>query len=468
MAAAAKVGGLVVLFGLLLVGAYAVLQRSVFAPPAERYFVVFQDAGGLTTGSAVLLAGVKVGSVTEVSLVSAGSARATISVDRGVQIPKGSLALLPTSFISIGDMRLQLVPPARPGGDFHRPGDTIPGRLGSPLEAFAPNSAVTLDELNKTLVAFRELLEDQELKGGLKELMATLNVTTKQYGQLAGRVDGLIAKNQGQVEALLVTASASLKDLRAVAVEVRKLAESGELQGKATALLDNLNTAVTQGTKLVEDLRAMANDPKMRGAIDETLANVKVMSESGTKIAADAEIMARNGVAISEEAKTLMGKANALADQVDELIRKFNRTVDDLTKGGKTLGQGIQAEATMTAESKPGRLRVDVNAIVPIGKERLSVGLWDAFESNRINAQLIREVRSGLDLRYGAYAGKPGLGVDYALAPRAGVRADVFGLNDPRFDLRFRYDFGKGVSGWAGMERIFERNAPSVGVSVRR
>jgi hypothetical protein len=41
-------------------------------------------------------------------------------------------------------------------------------------------------------------------------------------------------------------------------------------------------------------------------------------------------------------------------------------------------------------------------------------------------------------------------------------------LNDPRFDLRFRYDFGGGLIGWFGMDRVFKDNAPFIGIGIKR
>ncbi|MEJ5171679.1 MAG: hypothetical protein WHU10_11885, partial [Fimbriimonadales bacterium] len=47
---ATKVGLLVVLFGALLVAAFAVLGRTVFAPRTDRYYAELEDAAGLSEG----------------------------------------------------------------------------------------------------------------------------------------------------------------------------------------------------------------------------------------------------------------------------------------------------------------------------------------------------------------------------------------------------------------------------------
>ncbi|MCH8978912.1 MAG: MCE family protein [Armatimonadetes bacterium] len=469
MQAAWKVGLLVVVFVGLLVATYAILERSVFAKPTTLYYIEFADAGGLTTGATVLLAGVRIGSVTDVDLMTARKARVTIAVESQHQIPQGSTAVLPTSLISIGDRRIEIVPPQEAGTvAYLEPGDTFPGYLRSPMESLLPDSESTVKELNATLAAFRELLEDEEMKAGVNRLVAASEKTIESFGDLALRMDGLMADNADALASLLATTGRSLENLEAVSVEVRRLVDSGEFEDRTLALLDNLNEAVIMGQELMAELNAFATDPELKKAITETLKNVQSMSESGTRIADSAEVMAENGVIVSEEAVKLARKANELADEVKELLDRFRDTIDRIGVGGTVFATGAELTADVIREADPGRFRSDVNVTVPLGDQRLTLGLYDAFESNKINLQLGRDYDSRLAVRYGVYAGKAALGVDYALAPRLGLRGDLFGLNDPRLDLRFRYHFGDGVNGWFGVERVFQRPMPVAGVGIKR
>ncbi len=466
MQASARVGLFVLIFMGLMLGAFAVLQKSFFSKPVELYYAEFPDAGGITSGSSVLMAGVKVGHVQEVKIVAPNKAKLTLAVEKGTFIPEHTTALIPASFISIGDMKIQLIVSAKDSGQL-TPGSTIVGRLGSPLDAIAPESGKTLEEVNKTLVSIQGLLEDKGLKKDLSDLMKSVALTSKKFGMVAGHFDNLIVANQSKFSSLLASTSATLQNMQAVSLEVKKLVASGELQGKTTALLDNLNAAVIQGRELVSSLQGFVGDPEMRGNMKETLGNFKVMSESGTKIASNAEKMSANGIEISEETKTLMKKANQLADQVQSLIEKFNKTVDKIGQG-KNLVKDIEFEATLARESNPGRTRTDFNAYIPIGKEKAMLGIYDAFETNKVNLQFLKQTSPNLGLRYGVYAGKPGIGVDYDATSRLGLRGDLFGLNDPRLDFRLNYRISSGLSGWAGVNNIFEKVSPSVGVTIRK
>ena len=467
MQAAWKVGLLVVVFVGLLVATYAVLQRSAFAKPTSDYYIEFDDAGGLTKGATVLLAGVRIGSVTEVKLV-ARKALVTIAIDSEQLIPVGSTAVLPTSLISIGDRQIEIVPPKDSGlVGFLEPGDKFYGTVRSPLEGLMPDSESTVRELNATLSAFRKLLEDEEMRAGVNRLMAASEQTIESFGELALRMDAVLAANADSFSALLATTGRSLENLEAVSLEVKQLVESGELEDRTLALLDNLNEAVIMGQNLMAELNAFATDPEMKRAITETLENVRTMSESGMRIAESAEVMAENGVVISDEALKLARKVNDLADEVKGLLDTFRETLEQFRTGGVSIARGAEITADVIRETDPGRFRSDVNVTIPLGERRLTFGLYDAFEGNKVNLQIARDYNSHMALRYGVYASKPALGVDYALAPRLDLRGDLFGLNDPQLDLRLRYHFGDGVNGWFGVERIFLRPMPTVGLGIK-
>ena len=469
MQAAWKVGLLVVVFVGLLVATYAVLEKSFFAKPTDDYYVVFDNAGGLEPGARVLFAGVQIGAVTKVELITAGQAQATIAVEKNYQIPVGSRAVLPTSFISIGDRQVEIMPP--PNAEkvaMLKPGDKIPGSLASPLANLIPNSEKTVEELNKTLVAFRELVQDPELKKSLTSLMGSSEKTAASFGGLADRMDALLARNTDQFETMLATTATSLENLQAVSYQVRKLVESGDIQDRTVKLLDNLNAAVESGQKLVAEMSSLAGDPEMRSNMKETLANVKTMSESGTRIASNAETITQNGVTVSDEAVKLARKANELAEKVDSLIETFKTTLERFKSGGTGLVNDTHFTADLVRETDPGRLRTDLNVIFPFGQERLQVGLYDAAESNKLNLQFGRDVSKSMALRYGVYASKPAVGVDYALAPRLNLRSDLFGLNEPQLDFRLAYQYGQDLSAWLGIERIFQRPMAAFGIGIKK
>jgi hypothetical protein len=466
MQAAAKVGGLVILFGAMGVGVFAVLQQNAFAVPTKPYRVVFADAGGLTSGARVTMSGVKVGFVEAVVLESPGKAVAKIRVEEAYKIPEGSVAVLPGSLITIGDKEVQIVP-SKSVAMLDVNGE-IPGSIESPLTKMFPDTGATLENVNKTLISVQKLLGDKDLKDGLVGMMNEGQNTARSFNHLANTLDHTVARSSTKVDAILATTANSLENMEAVSLEIKKLVASGELEGKAMKLLDSLDAAVVQGRQLMEDFHAMAADPEMQASLRNSIANMEKMTDSGTRIAADMELVSKNGVTMSEEGTQLMKKANELAEEVHQLIADFKGAVEKFGPVGAAVLPNISYEASLTYEMDGRHLRTDANVFVPMGKDQVMLGLHDAFESNKLNLMLQKRFGDSMSLRYGVYASKPGVGVDYRVAPSLFLRGDLYGLNDTQFDLRMRYDFGGGVQGWAGMESIFDRNSPSIGIGIKR
>lgn len=455
-----------VLFSALLVGVYAVLQQAVFARPAAVYYVEFSDAGGLSTGARVLLAGVNVGTVTQVDLLGPNRARATLSLDRELRIPEGTRVYLPTSLIGFGDRQVLLVAPEGDGG-WLEPGSTMEGSLQSPLAAVLPGAEQAMTELNQTLQAVQGLLGDEQLRSGLAQMVESGTRTSDRIGRLAQQMDGLVTEQAPQIDTMLGSMERSLANLEAVSAQVKAFAESGQLEGKTVELLNSLNVAVTNGKALIQELQAMATDPQLRDPLRQILANTKTASESGVRVATRFEAISEQGVTASEETVKLLRKANEIALQLEALLTDVKGAVDRFPGGAGLQLPEVEFEGKLIRQSHPGHTRVDLNATIPVGDQRVVFGLYDAFESNKLTFQFQRPVNTRMDLRYGVYASLPGIGVDYEIAPGLRLRSDAFGLNDTQLDLTLRYDMGAGLVGWAGVERVFRNNSPAVGLSIR-
>ncbi len=85
-------------------------------------YAEFENVAGIKTGSEVQIAGVAVGSVAELRLNEAGKAVAAFKLNKGVQVPKDSMASVKSQGI-IGDKFIRILP----GGDTanYQPGETI-------------------------------------------------------------------------------------------------------------------------------------------------------------------------------------------------------------------------------------------------------------------------------------------------------------------------------------------------------
>ncbi len=472
MQSAWKVGALVLVFVGLLAGTLIVLNASIFAKPVDHYYARFPDAGGLDSGAEVLLAGVSIGKVEKVELSSQGDALVTLSIEKGRVINKKMVAVLPTSFISIGDHQVLLQVATNEVGDYspNNIDAPIPGRLQGPLEGILPDTTATFTELNKTMVSFRDLLEDKELRNGLVNVMKSGEQTSTKFGNLADNLNGTLARNSGQIDTLMASMVTTMKSVQSVSKEIEAFAASGKLQDQTDTLLTTMNEAASEGKALMEDLRAYTADPEMQASLKKTIDNFEKMSDSGVKIASDAEEMSKNGIEITAQTRDLMTKANNVADEVGRLIEDVKGAVKkfDPTNGTGSLLPKIEVESGLTYTTENTHLRSDVNLIIPSGKDKLIFGLYDAFETNKVNIMLQKGINDKTDLRYGVYASKPALGVSYRFAPDTWLQSELFGLNDPQLDIRLKRRFNESIHGWIGVDKVFGRNTPAIGIGIKR
>lgn len=477
MGNAFRVGLFVCVFAGLLLGAYAILGRSMFAPKTYPVYAEFADAAGVTSGAQVLFAGVKVGHVDEVGLLN-GKARVKLMMQDGFSIPGNVEAFLPMSLIGIGDRQIELIA-AAPAGTL-TPNQVLKGSLKSPLEAFAPDSGKTLEEVNKTLASMRGLMEDQDLKRGLVQVLEQGQETAKSFGQLANRMDGLIAQNQGMLAATMKNANRAVAngadiaaDLRRASKQLAAYAESGKMQGSIDGLLGKMSTTLDNGNGMIADMRNLLNNPANKEQLNAMIANAKLMSDSGVQIAKNAEVITAKGSTLADEFITISKKASVFADEANDLLKTIKKKVENLPNSIGGMGAGlalgaIETNADLFRETRPNRWRMEVGAKIPLKNRNIHIGLYDALESNKLTAQLGVPLGKNAEARAGMFAGKAGIGVDYKFASGLRLKSDLFDLNKPRFDLKANFGISKDISGWVGVERLFGRNSPTIGIGIRK
>lgn len=466
MQGAWKVGLLVVVFGVLLLAAYQILGHSIFAPKTSIFYAEVPDATGVNVGAPVLLAGVKVGSVSKIELANPKLARLTLAIEEGHDIPLDSTVEVPTPLLGFGDNPVYIAPPVHISQGAMAPGSTMQGtRLGA-FEGILPDLDSTISELNKTLVAARELISDKELKGSITKLVETGSATMDKFGALANQASGLIAENRASIKASMASVRVAMLDVQKSATLARELLADPRWKNEATALLASMNQTVNKATEVLGSVDAMINDPNIRQPMQASLENVKTITDSGTRIAASAEKMSENGVTISQNVVDLTAKANELAEEAKTVLKKLQ---DFFNKVPTTTGiKGLEAGMDLIRESNPKHWRTDMNARIPLKDGSLHLGIFDAFESNKLNVQVGKGFGSESEYRYGIYASKPGVGVDFKLARGLKLKGDLYDINDPTLDLGVRYEFKNGLLGWLGFNRVLDRNAFFAGLGFRK
>lgn len=203
------------IFGIAIVACLVLVSFGYtglpFWPQGRNYEAYFSDAGGITPGSDVNVSGIRVGTVSDVSLAGQ-SAKVDFTVDRNVKVGDQSLVAIKTDTV-LGQKSLSVTPKGAgivtviPLGR-----TTTPYTLNNALQDLGGNvSALDKPRLEQALQTLTSTLKDAtpQLRGaldGVASLSRSLNKRDEALDQLlmhAKRVSDTLAQRAGQVNQLI-------------------------------------------------------------------------------------------------------------------------------------------------------------------------------------------------------------------------------------------------------------------------
>lgn len=323
--------GLFVIIALVIGGSIAFVlgnQRAVFQPKIY-YQAVFDTVGGLREGSPVRIAGVDVGTVSDVVLREDGKILVKLAV-----IEDAANLVREDSVASIGNKGLlgdRLVEVSAGVGEPVPPGSTIPSQSAFEMSEYLARAGKIMDEVEGTVGNLRratEPLGEEQFSDDLRSTMRNLAEITRMAAEEDGTVRRLLTDPEmaDDVEATVANtkvASAELaQTLRGVDAIVREV-QSGDgtahelIYGQeGQRLVTNLAEATGELATLMRDVRegdGMLHDVIYEQEGEALVDNLTAMSEDLRLIVAD--IRAGRGTvggllmdpSIYEDVKRLVG-----------------------------------------------------------------------------------------------------------------------------------------------------------------
>jgi phospholipid/cholesterol/gamma-HCH transport system substrate-binding protein len=206
---------------LVLVAAVLVslnLSRIPFLSRTRTYHAMFANAGGLATGDIVTVAGVRVGTVTALTLDHA-QVEVTFTISDGVHLGSQTSANMKV-LTPIGQEFLELAPagPGHLSGAIPQSRTTIPETLVSDLSTLSTETGkINIPQLEKSLDA---------TSGTIKGIPAT--TVASALGGLA-RLSSIIASRQQDLSALVTSASSLAGVLATNDAQIVNLVGQGDL-----------------------------------------------------------------------------------------------------------------------------------------------------------------------------------------------------------------------------------------------
>lgn len=334
------VNGIVVL--VLLMAVAVNFQRLPFVGSGEKYRAEFSDASGLVAGEEVRIAGIKVGTVTDIKL---GRARAVVTFTvKDVDLGRDTTAsievktLLGQHFLNVtpaGSGKLDggaLIPLARTT----TPVNIVPAfqqLTTQTQEIDTAKVAEAFDVLSTTLS--RTAPEMTQTLRGLSRMSASITVRDDQIRELFARtsiVSGVVADRDADIAALLTDSAKVLAELDRRRETITRVIEgtgalARQLQGLVADNATQLKPALTKLNGVLAVLR------KNKENIDETIKVASVYGREFVNVGGsgrwfDASLIAPQGIALC----TNGGLPTALESILNPILSQLNQAVNNSSK----------------------------------------------------------------------------------------------------------------------------------------
>lgn len=258
----------------------------------------FQWGQNLKQGQPVLLAGVSVGTVRDVTLRRDGFLDVELSVDDKYTIPKGSRATVKSVGI-FGDVAVALTPPIPIPTASYSPGDTVP--------AGAPSADINeimdrADSIARTVSVLTTALQKQIVEAGtLNDIHKTIATTAA----LSVQLQQVLAEQNKNATRTMNSFADAATNITQTADRVARLADSSQI----SATLVNVRQASENTARLV------ANLDSTNAAMRKLL--VQIQGGNGTlgKLATDSMLYS--------DMRHLMIRADSLLADIKANPRKY-------------------------------------------------------------------------------------------------------------------------------------------------
>ncbi|QWX84782.1 MCE family protein [Cellulophaga sp. HaHaR_3_176] len=235
--------GIIVVGGILLfLMGFSYLKSSSIFDNSKTFYAIYDNVGGLQSGTPVSINGFTVGKVNDIKFKDgSGKLLVTFSVSNDFEFSKNSRAELYDTGI-IGGKGIQIIPifdeaPKAKSGDIlassTKPGltDLVQQNL-APLQSKIEGAVTNADSL---LINFNQIL-DTKTKKELRESIGGLNALIKNFQVTSNSLNGLLADNKKQLDN-------SIKNINNITDNFSKISDSISQVG-LTKTMKNLESTL--------------------------------------------------------------------------------------------------------------------------------------------------------------------------------------------------------------------------------
>ncbi|MBX9850974.1 MAG: MlaD family protein [Cytophagaceae bacterium] len=275
-----KVGLLALVAGIILYVGFNYLKGIDFFSPTKKYYVVYNDVGGLTVSNPVSLNGVPVGRVDETRIMVDRNNKVlvTVEINDDIKVGNGTLAELKSSSF-LGGMEINLI--LRPNkGEPYKNGDTLTGFQKQDIMAQISEKALpVIDQLDTLMIRMNKMF-DPAFSQNVQKTMTNLQVAT-------GDLSTTLKENRSKINNITTNfseLSASLVDMQkkfGPIVDNFKQVSDTLKDLRLKRVVDNANLAMKDLNEITKKLNSkegtmgmLIHDPTLYNTLNKSVSNL--------------------------------------------------------------------------------------------------------------------------------------------------------------------------------------------------
>lgn len=293
-----KIGVLVIVAIAAVVFGIKMLQGKSLFESGKDLIAYYDDAAGLQNSSAVLLKGVQIGRVKEISINKDQKIKVVLHINKGYDIPVGSVAQMASTSLISSDKVVSIVFPEPFGDNFLKDGDIIAVKkasdlindLGESAKPILSNVDSTIQNIDSVVSSVNAILNYQtqmHLKNTFQNLDATLvelsklsvalNQQTQNLSKIMGNVgtftDNLSANNQ-KITNMMTNLEGASKTFNGQELKnsLKSIESASENLNRTLA---NINSSDGTLGLLTNDRKMYDNLLKLSTSMDELMIDLK-------------------------------------------------------------------------------------------------------------------------------------------------------------------------------------------------
>lgn len=433
-----KVGFMTLVACVLLVYMMFIIGDFSLTARGYRFTISFYSVNGLTQGSSVSMAGVKIGRVDKIEihddqvLVQVYIQNADLKIRKRSNFTIGTAGLMGEKFVDIMPTR-DLASP------YVMAGSVVEGVDPMRMEELFEQGTMLLKQLRELTGTAREIVGDPELKHSVRTVFKNAEAASEQLSEVIASVRKRTDSIVTHLDSILIKFDEEIdhnrEELRSMIANMnnfsRQISEiSAENREGVKAVIDNIETVSARLDRMIDELN---RNHEMTDGLKKTVASLRSASDNAKEITREVKEIVIDRE-IRQKIKTGLDDAHKLAQAVDKVFLNIRQTRIDFK---------YLLRYNKDAEEFFSDIMID---LYPSDSTYYRIGVEDIGGDPTFNLMLARDAKERIVKRAGVISSKIGLGFDYRWARDMTYSMDFIDTRDPKMRFTSSYLLRPGLN----------------------